>query len=68
MQAFTCLLSSATTRCAATSLIAEQAGVSKGLLWHYFTDKTDLLRQNEPPGRPRPIPGEAGQRLSLSGI
>jgi AcrR family transcriptional regulator len=30
---------------ASTSLIAEQAGVSKGLIWHYFDDKTDLLRQ-----------------------
>jgi AcrR family transcriptional regulator len=28
-----------------TSLIAAQAGVSKGLIWHYFTDKTDLMRQ-----------------------
>jgi len=30
---------------ASASLIAEQAGVSKGLIWHYFTDKTDLLKQ-----------------------
>jgi AcrR family transcriptional regulator len=30
---------------ASTSRIAEQAGVSKGLIWHYFDNKTDLLKQ-----------------------
>lgn len=30
---------------ATASLIAEQAGVSKGLIWHYFADKTDLMKQ-----------------------
>lgn len=30
---------------ATTERIAEQAGVSKGLIWHYFTDKTDLMKQ-----------------------
>jgi AcrR family transcriptional regulator len=30
---------------ASASLIAAQAGVSKGLIWHYFTDKTDLMKQ-----------------------
>lgn len=30
---------------ASASRIAEQAGVSKGLIWHYFADKTDLLKQ-----------------------
>jgi AcrR family transcriptional regulator len=30
---------------ASTNRIAEQAGVSKGLIWHYFADKTDLLKQ-----------------------
>jgi AcrR family transcriptional regulator len=30
---------------ASASLIAEQAGVSKGLIWHYFADKTDLMKQ-----------------------
>jgi AcrR family transcriptional regulator len=30
---------------ATASLIAEHAGVSKGLIWHYFADKTDLLKQ-----------------------
>jgi AcrR family transcriptional regulator len=30
---------------ASASLIARQAGVSKGLIWHYFADKTDLMRQ-----------------------
>lgn len=30
---------------ASTTLIAEAAGVSKGLLWHYFGDKADLMKQ-----------------------
>lgn len=30
---------------ASANRIAEQAGVSKGLIWHYFADKTDLLKQ-----------------------
>lgn len=30
---------------ASAGLIAEQAEVSKGLIWHYFTDKTDLMKQ-----------------------
>ena len=30
---------------AAASMVAEQAGVSKGLIWHYFTDKGDLMKQ-----------------------
>ena len=30
---------------ASASLIARQAGVSKGLIWHYFDDKTDLMKQ-----------------------
>lgn len=30
---------------ASASLIAEHAGVSKGLIWHYFADKTDLMKQ-----------------------
>lgn len=30
---------------ATASLIASQAGVSKGLIWHYFSDKTDLMKQ-----------------------
>jgi AcrR family transcriptional regulator len=30
---------------ASASLLAAQAGVSKGLIWHYFTDKTDLMKQ-----------------------
>lgn len=30
---------------ASASLIAERAGVSKGLIWHYFADKTDLMKQ-----------------------
>ncbi|MBO0825364.1 MAG: TetR family transcriptional regulator [Actinobacteria bacterium] len=30
---------------ASASLIAGQAGVSKGLIWHYFADKTDLMKQ-----------------------
>lgn len=30
---------------ASASLIARQAGVSKGLIWHYFADKTDLMQQ-----------------------
>jgi AcrR family transcriptional regulator len=30
---------------ASASRIAEQAGVSKGLIWHYFADKTDLMKQ-----------------------
>ncbi|MDR0342969.1 MAG: TetR/AcrR family transcriptional regulator, partial [Nocardiopsaceae bacterium] len=28
-----------------TNSIAGQAGVSKGLIWHYFADKTDLMKQ-----------------------
>ncbi|GAB3928000.1 TetR family transcriptional regulator [Microlunatus endophyticus] len=30
---------------ASTTLIAAEAEVSKGLLWHYFADKNDLLKQ-----------------------
>jgi AcrR family transcriptional regulator len=30
---------------ASATAIATQAGVSKGLIWHYFDDKTDLMRQ-----------------------
>jgi AcrR family transcriptional regulator len=30
---------------ASASLIAGQAGVSKGLIWHYFAGKTDLMKQ-----------------------
>lgn len=30
---------------ASASLIAERAGVSKGLIWHYFADKNDLMKQ-----------------------
>jgi AcrR family transcriptional regulator len=30
---------------ASASAIAAAAGVSKGLLWHYFTDKDDLMKQ-----------------------
>lgn len=30
---------------ASASLIAEHAGVSKGLIWRYFTDKTELMKQ-----------------------
>lgn len=30
---------------ASASLIARQAGVSKGLIWHYFADKSDLMKQ-----------------------
>lgn len=30
---------------ASTERIAGQAGVSKGLIWHYFADKTDLMKQ-----------------------
>ena len=30
---------------ASASLVAEQAGVSKGLIWHYFADKDDLMKQ-----------------------
>ncbi|MBO0803625.1 MAG: TetR family transcriptional regulator [Nocardiopsaceae bacterium] len=30
---------------ASTNLIAEQARVSKGLIWHYFADKNDLMKQ-----------------------
>lgn len=30
---------------ASTTLIAAEAGVSKGLLWHYFRNKDDLLKQ-----------------------
>lgn len=30
---------------ASANRIAEQAGVSKGLIWHYFADKTDLMKQ-----------------------
>jgi AcrR family transcriptional regulator len=30
---------------ASASLIAECAGVSKGLIWHYFADKNDLMKQ-----------------------
>lgn len=30
---------------ATANLIAEHAGVSKGLIWHYFADKTDLMKQ-----------------------
>jgi AcrR family transcriptional regulator len=30
---------------ASASRIAEEAGVSKGLIWHYFSDKTDLMKQ-----------------------
>jgi len=30
---------------ASTTLIAAEAGVSKGLLWHYFADKADLMKQ-----------------------
>lgn len=30
---------------ASANRIADQAGVSKGLIWHYFSDKTDLLKQ-----------------------
>ena len=30
---------------AAVSMIAAQAGVSKGLIWHYFADKGDLMKQ-----------------------
>lgn len=26
-------------------MVAEQAGVSKGLIWHYFADKADLMKQ-----------------------
>jgi len=29
-----------------TTLIAVEAGVSKGLLWHYFADKTELMKQS----------------------
>jgi AcrR family transcriptional regulator len=30
---------------ASTSKVAAGAGVSKGLIWHYFTDKGDLMKQ-----------------------
>jgi AcrR family transcriptional regulator len=30
---------------ASASKVAEQAGVSKGLIWHYFADKGDLMKQ-----------------------
>lgn len=30
---------------ASTTQIADEAGVSKGLLWHYFADKADLMKQ-----------------------
>jgi AcrR family transcriptional regulator len=30
---------------ASASLIAAEAGMSKGLIWHYFTDKNDLMKQ-----------------------
>lgn len=30
---------------ASASLIARQARVSKGLIWHYFADKTELMQQ-----------------------
>lgn len=30
---------------ATASLIAERAGVSKGLIWHYFAGKNDLMKQ-----------------------
>jgi AcrR family transcriptional regulator len=30
---------------ATAAAIAAQAGVSKGLIWHYFRDKDDLMRQ-----------------------
>lgn len=30
---------------ASASLIARQAGVSKGLIWHYYAGKTDLMKQ-----------------------
>jgi AcrR family transcriptional regulator len=30
---------------ASASKVADEAGVSKGLIWHYFPDKTDLMKQ-----------------------
>lgn len=30
---------------ASATAIAGQAGVSKGLIWHYFSDKSDLMKQ-----------------------
>lgn len=30
---------------ASASAIAERAGLSKGLIWHYFADKVDLMKQ-----------------------